>query len=85
MWFSPRLEVALRGRRLFAFGGLLKEIYKQLEKEKKVEDVESDKADLTHVSDELQGCNCPVCNSTLLEVMYRWFPDRRGYYKNFKS
>lgn len=75
------LEDALRGRRLFAFGGLLKEIYKQLEKEKKIEDVESEKADLTHVSDELQVCECPTCNSTLLEVMYRWLPHRRGYYK----
>jgi plasmid rolling circle replication initiator protein Rep len=75
------LENALRGRRLFAFGGLLKEIYKQLEEEKKIEDVESEKTDLTHVSDELQVCNCPTCNSTLLEVMYRWFPHRRGYYR----
>ena len=37
------LESALRGRRLFAFGGLLKEIYKQLEKEKKIEDIELEK------------------------------------------
>lgn len=75
------LESTLKGRRLFAFGGLLKEIYKNLEKEKKIEDVESKKADLIHISDELQTCMCPVCDSTLLEEIYHWLPDQKVYYK----
>lgn len=37
---------------MFAFGDLLKQVYKQLEKEKKIDDVESEKADLIHISDE---------------------------------
>lgn len=75
------LEEALTGRRLFAFGGCLKEMYKRLQKEKRVEDVESDETDLLHVGDSLGTCTCPTCDSTLLEELYRWMPDRRIYVK----
>lgn len=62
------LDEALRNRRLVAFGGLFKDIRKQL----KQEDVE--KADLVKAGDEdeLEGCHCTVCKSKLEEVFYRW-------------
>ncbi|WP_275100564.1 protein rep [Paenibacillus alvei] len=74
-------EAALSGRRLFAFGGLLKEVYEWLKNQQAMDDAESEKADLLHVDDELESCTCPTCNSTLLEEMYRWLPDRKSYFK----
>jgi plasmid rolling circle replication initiator protein Rep len=62
------LHYAIRGRRLVAYGGL----FSQIRKEKKMVDVE--KADLVNaegenVSDE---CRCKICESTLVEELYRW-------------
>jgi hypothetical protein len=44
------LELTSRRRRLSAFGGLLKKVYKNLEEEKKIEDAESEKMDLVCIS-----------------------------------
>lgn len=74
-------ERALLGRRLFAFGGLLKEVYEWLKNQDAMDDAESEKADLVQVDDDLSNCTCPTCNSTLLEEMYRWLPDRGAYHK----
>nr|AAB36954.1 Rep protein [Paenibacillus popilliae] len=74
-------ERALSGRRLFAFGGLLKEVYNCLKNQVALDDAESDKADLLRVDDDLSNCTCPTCNSTLLEEMYRWLPDRGAYHR----
>jgi hypothetical protein len=76
------LELSLQGRWLFAFGGFLKQIYRQLKENKKIEDAESEEADLVRVSDELQVCMCPICDLTLLEGIYRWLPEWGLYYKS---
>jgi len=60
------LHRALHGRRLIAFGGLFAKIKKEL----KLKDVEQ--ADLVNVAEEEQECNCPICNSALLDELYKW-------------
>ena len=55
------LDGALKNRRLLAFGGLLKEVWKEVKGEEN-----------TDVIDETKECNCPTCGSDLLEQLYRW-------------
>jgi len=60
------LHYALRNRRLVAYGGALKAIKKEL----KLVDVEN--ADLVKIEGEDKECHCPICQSTLIETIYRW-------------
>lgn len=60
------LDAALKGRRLVSFGGLFKEIHKELN----LQDI--DKADLTHVGDDVKQEVCPKCESEIIEVKYSW-------------
>lgn len=75
------LDDSLAHRRLHAYGGLLKEVYKELEASGAVTDVEDDKADLIHVDGQPNQCRCSVCQSDMVEELYRWIPDRRNYIK----
>lgn len=61
------LDKALRNRRLLAFGGALKDVWRELR--------EAD--DLT---DERKNCNCPTCGSDLLEHLYRWNFGLKSYF-----
>lgn len=75
---SEVLEVlhrALRGRRLVAVGGLFTEFRKKL----KLDDVE--KADLVHIAGDEKPCVCEICQSTLIEEIYRWQIGVRQYLK----
>jgi len=59
---------ALKGRRLMAYGGLMRQVHKQLN----LADVETD-ADLVHTDDEQPtGCTCPACGSPMWEHVYEW-------------
>lgn len=60
------LHNAIKGRRLVAFGGLFLSLRKKL----KMTDVE--KADLINIDDEIEGCQCPICESTLVSEMFQW-------------
>ena len=60
------LHYALRNRRLVAYGGL----FAKMRKELRLEDVE--KADLVHITDEQQGCQCSICKSDLVDEIYKW-------------
>jgi hypothetical protein len=74
------LDVSLKGRKLFAYGGVLKDIYDWLRKNGDVSDVENEEADLIHTEDkEEKNCKCSVCQSTFLEEVYRWLPERKNY------
>lgn len=64
----------LSRRRLYAFGGLLKELHKVLS----LDDVDSESADL--VGHEEQ-CKCSVCNTDMIETLYSWIPSKSNYYK----
>ena len=56
----------LHGRRLIGFGKLFKKIRAEL----KQQDLNRDDADL--VGADGQGCQCPICSSTLIETLYSW-------------
>ena len=60
------MHVALRRRRLVAFGGKFKEYRKQM----KMQDVES--ADMVHISEPEETCHCRICQSELIPEMYHW-------------
>jgi len=68
-------DSALANRRLIAYGGILREIRKEL----KLADVEE--ADLIHVDDEdeTKHHKCSVCGSDLMEVVYTWNFGLRNY------
>ncbi len=70
------LHVALRRRRLVAFGGKFKEYRQQL----KMQDV--DEADMVHISEKEDTCQCRICQSDLITEMYHWQIGLRKYIKN---
>lgn len=74
------LDTSLSSRRLLAYGGLLKEVWEELEAAGKVQDAEDDKADLVHVDDDTK-CMCSVCGSNMLEELYSWIPGVHQYIK----
>lgn len=74
------MDKSLARRRLYAYGGLLKEIWKELQAEGRVADADDDNADLVHV-DDLSNCKCSVCASDMLEELYSWIPGVRQYIK----
>jgi len=68
------LDKALKNRRLVAYGGIFKEIRREL----RMEDVEE--ADLVKIDeDEPEACTCDVCRSELMSVVYRWHIGLRNY------
>jgi len=69
------LHVALRRRRLVAFGGKFKAYRNQL----KMQDVEQ--SDMVHISEKEEVCHCRVCQSVLLPEMYKWRLGLREYTK----
>ena len=69
------LHVAIRRRRLVAFGGEFKR-YKQALKLAEVED-----ADMVKIDKQEKICHCRVCESELLPQMYRWQIGLRQYVK----
>jgi plasmid rolling circle replication initiator protein Rep len=60
------LAMGLHGRRLIAYGKLFRTVKLQL----KLEDVESSSADL--VGEVPANCQCPICNSNLIDTLYKW-------------
>jgi len=69
------LHFGLKGKRLYGYGGIFKNIRKEL----KQEDVE--KADLVHVDGEAETpCQCETCGSALLEELYTWRPGLSNYH-----
>jgi plasmid rolling circle replication initiator protein Rep len=69
------LDESLFNRRLVAYGGIFKNIRKEL----KHQDIE--KADLVNIDEESKSCKCNVCNSDLMEVVYKWHIGYRNYVK----
>lgn len=67
------LHWALKGRRLVAFGGL----FAKLRKELHLKDVED--TDLVNITDDQQACQCSVCQSTLVDELYKWHIGAKQY------
>lgn len=68
-------DQALRSRRLVAYGGLFREIRRDL----KMEDPET--ADLIKVDEDAipEDCQCTVCRSGLMSEVYKWHIGMRDY------
>jgi plasmid rolling circle replication initiator protein Rep len=80
------LDVSLKGRKLFAYGGVLKDIYDFMRKNGDVTDVEDEGADLIHTEEkEEKNCKCSVCQSNFLEEVYRWLPERKSYFLDYRD
>jgi len=60
------LATVLKGRRLIGFGKL----FRQIRKELKQADLNKDDADLIGKTE--TDCTCPLCSSTLIELLYKW-------------
>ena len=69
-----QLSSALHGRRLVQFGGILRDIKREL----KLKDAEEG-GDLVNTSDEKTECTCPVCGADTIHHLYKWFSDVRDY------
>ena len=67
------LHYALKGRRLVAFGGLFNELRKALKQ------VDVEEADLIQITDEENPCLCSICQSGLIDELYRWYAETRQY------
>lgn len=69
-----QLVKGLKGRRLVQFGGIFKDIKKELGLK------DENEADLIHVDEEdTTSCNCSVCGETLIEHLYAWNNSQKNY------
>ena len=68
------LANALHNRRLVQFGGVLRDIKREL----KLKGAEEG-GDLVNTSDEKTECSCPVCGADTIHHLYKWFSDVRDY------
>ena len=67
------LDNALLNRRMVAYGGILKDIWNELNPNIKNE------GELTDVIDDT--CTCSICNSDLIELIYQWHVKNKDYKK----
>ena len=65
---------ALHNRRLVQFGGVLRDIKREL----KLKGAEEG-GDLVNTSDEKTECACPVCGADTIRHLYKWFGNVRDY------
>lgn len=72
------LSDALAGRRLMAYGGVIRERRKEL----KIADEEAKNVDLVNVDgDNEEEITCPECQTALQKVIYSWNPGYQQYTK----
>lgn len=63
------MNLALKSRRLVAWGGLLKKIAREL---KLLNENDETNDELIHISEELSSCSCPICQAGMIDHIYRW-------------
>lgn len=72
------LSLAVYGRKLTGWGGIMAETKKALA----LDEAESDDADLVHVDSTNTTCQCPTCGSDLAEEVYRWHGGQRDFFRH---
>ena len=70
------LHRIMKGRRLMQYGGLMREVKREL----KLKDGEEDDADLVNTNDESTTCKCDICGGDMDERRYWWNKLARNYY-----
>ena len=63
---TKHISEGIKGRRLIGFGKLFRQIHKELN----LDDLENKDAELIKGNE--HNCTCPICSSTLLEIIYKW-------------
>ena len=71
-----KLQAALYRRRLIHYGGVLKDIKREL----KLKDGEDDGSDLVNESDRQTKCQCTICGGDMKEIWYQWQQTIFNYY-----
>ena len=72
------LELALYRRRLVQYGGVLKQIKREL----KIKDAEENERDLINLTGRKTSCKCSICNGEMSEVLYVWNNILANYYED---
>ena len=72
------LESALYRRRLVQYGGVLKQIKREL----KIKDAEESETDLINLTGRKTSCKCSICNGEMSEVLYVWNNMLANYYED---
>ena len=72
------LESALYRRRLVQYGGMLKQIKREL----KIKDAEENETDLINLTGRKTSCKCSICNGEMSEVLYLWNNILANYYED---
>ena len=72
------LESALYRRRLVQYGGILKQIKREL----KIKDAEERETDLINLTGRQMSCKCSICNGEMSEVLYVWNNMLANYYED---
>ena len=72
------LHSIMKGRRLMQYGGLMREVKRDLN----LKDGEEDDADLINVNDESTTCKCAVCDSDMDTKRYWWNKLARNYLRD---
>ena len=70
------LHHIMKGRRLMQYGGLMREVKREL----KLKDGEEEDADLVNTNDESTTCKCDICGGDMDERRYWWNKLVRNYY-----
>jgi plasmid rolling circle replication initiator protein Rep len=60
------LSMGLHGRRLISYGKLFRKVKLELN----LKDIESKNADL--IGEVSKSCQCPICSSNLIDMLYKW-------------
>jgi len=71
-----KLQAALYRRRLVHYGGVLKDIKREL----KLKDGEDENSDLIDNSDRKTKCQCAICGGDMKEIWYQWQQTILNYY-----
>jgi plasmid rolling circle replication initiator protein Rep len=69
------LRAALYHRRLVQFGGIFRDIKREL----KLESAEESDGDLVHIGEQELGCQCKICSSDFVQHLYIWNKINRNY------
>ena len=69
------LHRIMKGRRLMQYGGLMRDVKRELG----LKDGEEDDADLINTGDEKTGCQCAICGGDMEEKRYWWNKLSRNY------
>jgi len=70
------VHISLKHRRLYAYGGLMKEVHKKLNLSN---ENEASNEDLVTLGEDKKECHCDICGGPLMKEVFHWMKD--NYYQ----